>query len=338
MRISPPGDLARNLQTRADHALLSDRVTRLTEELTTGLRADRGRAVGGDFTAIGGIERSLSTLDAYRLGRTEAAQATGAIQTALGTAQDAARAVSAKLLSALQSPQSASVGAIATEARARFDAALTALNLRSGDRYLLAGVATDRRPLADAQTMLDALAAATAGQVTVSGMTAAIDAWFDAPAGGGGFLDSGYGGSATPLAPLQLGPDDRIGVTLTAADPAIRDVLKGLATAAMVAGGALPGDPQGRAGLLRAAGERLLSADAAMTGLRADLGAAEARIAEAGTAAEAEKTSLAAARDALIGADPYDTASALEDAQARIETLYTLTVRLSRLSLADLLR
>ncbi len=43
------------------------------------------------------------------------------------------------------------------------------------------------------------------------------------------------------------------------------------------------------------------------------------------------------ARTELIGADPYDTATEMEAVQGQLETLYTVTARLSRLSLADFL-
>ena len=43
------------------------------------------------------------------------------------------------------------------------------------------------------------------------------------------------------------------------------------------------------------------------------------------------------ARGGMVGVDGYDTATALQETQARLETLYTLTARLSRLKLADYL-
>jgi flagellar hook-associated protein 3 FlgL len=124
---------------------------------------------------------------------------------------------------------------------------------------------------------------------------------------------------------------------LTAADPAIRDLLEGLALAALVAEGILAGDQVSRAALLKTSGEALLASGNDLATLRAEVGTAEAHI--AGTAARnsAEASALEIARGGLIAADPYDTASALEAVQTQIETLYTLTARLSRLSLTDYL-
>jgi flagellar hook-associated protein 3 FlgL len=338
MRISTMGDLAQTQQSRRQYADLSRQQTRLTEEVATGLRADRGRAVGGDFTALAGIERSLAVLASHDLAAREAELATGAVQAALGSLQDAAQVFSGKIAGGLQTPGATAIRTLAAEARERLDAGLSALNVQSGDRYLLSGTATDQRPLIDGAALLAALGTATAGLPAVSDVTAAVDAWFDAPAGGGGFLDIAYGGAATPLAPFSIGPEDRAAMTLTAADPALREMLKGLATAALVDTGTFAGNPQAQAQLLRAGGDRLLSADAGLIDLRAALGTVEARIGEAQSANGASRTALSLERNALVSADPYDAATELEAVQTRIETLYTLTVRLSRLTLADLLR
>jgi flagellar hook-associated protein 3 FlgL len=338
MRNVSLGDLGRMMQSRRSYAGLSAEVQRLTQEVTTGAKADRGRAVRGDFTALAAIDRARLTADATRLALSEAATLTGSLQTMLETAQTAAAGIAVGLMSATTTTGAGQVDALTTDARAKFFTAVSALNMQVGDRYVLSGTATDARPISGGQDILDALTAAIAGQVTVSGVTGAVAAWFDAPPGGGGYLDTVYGGSLTPLAPLQTGAGDSVSMTLTAADPAIVDLLEGLATAALVAEGALAGDVNGRALLTRAAGQMILSADGPMTGIRAALGTVEATVADAQMRRSAEVTALDLARATLIEADPYAAATALEEAQARIETLYTLTARLSRLSLAEVLR
>ena len=52
----------------------------------------------------------------------------------------------------------------------------------------------------------------------------------------------------------------------------------------------------------------------------------------------AETTSLQIARNGITAVDPYETASRLEATRQQLETLYTLTARISRLSLVDFLR
>ena len=159
-----------------------------------------------------------------------------------------------------------------------------------------------------------------------------------APAGGGGFLDVAYGGSDVPLAPFRVGPETEAQATVTAADAPVRDTLKGLAMAAMLGEGAFGGDVVARAEVATAAGAAILGADSALIGLRADIGTVEAQIDQARTRNGAERAALDLARLDVVAVDPYDTATALEALTAQMESLYTLTARISRLSFADYMR
>ncbi|MCW3782049.1 flagellin [Defluviimonas salinarum] len=332
------GDMARAFQMRRQNTELQRTLTRLSEELTSGVKSDLATAVSGDYTALAGIDRSLETLSAYRTATSEAALFTETLQTALGTAQDLSTDLAPGLLTAATNGAPTLVDTAAGDARQKFHAAVSALNTQIADRFLLSGAATDRKPISGSQEILDALMAATAGEVTASGVTAAAQAWFDAPAGGGGYLDTVYGGSAAGLAPFRVGPGDTVTLDITAADPDLRDLVRGLALGALVAEGALAGDPVGRAALVKTAGETLLAANDRVAGLRTRIGTVEAHIAHATTRNDAEASALNIARTAIVAADPYETASALEAIQTQIETLYTLTARLSRLTLADYLR
>lgn len=331
------GDMAQAFQMRRHNAALQTHLVRLTEEMTTGIRADLSEAVSGDFRALAGLDRSLATLAAYKTATDEAALLTQTVQFALETVQDLATDLGPGLLSAATSGSPTLVATTAGDARQKFASVVSALNTQVADRYLLSGTATDRTPLADADAILSALDAATAGQVTAAGVASAVAAWFDAPPGGGGFLDVAYGGATVPLAPFGIGAGESATMDLTAADPALRDVLEGFALGALVAQGTLQGDDAGRSFLLKRSGEALLASGNDLAAVRARVGSVEARIAGAGARNAAEASALQIARNGLVAADPYDTASALQAVQTQIETLYTLTARLSRLSLTDYL-
>jgi flagellar hook-associated protein 3 FlgL len=72
--------------------------------------------------------------------------------------------------------------------------------------------------------------------------------------------------------------------------------------------------------------------------LRADLGLLENAVAQADTQNTAARAALEMARNDMLGADPYATATALQDTQTRMEMLYLMTARLARLNLAEYLR
>ena len=331
------GDMARLFQLRQHSVDLQRTATRLTQEATSGQVADVAGRVGGDFTALAGLDRDLSALSAHQMAASEAELFAGSLQSALGTVQDMASDLAPTLLSFATTSAPTLVNAAASDAREKLFATVGLLNTQVADRHLLSGTATDRSPLAGGQQILDALTAAVAGQTTVTGADAAIQAWFDAPPGAGGFIDTIYQGAPDPLAPWAVGQGEAVAIDLRATDPALRTALRGLATAALVDQGILAGDLTARAELTRRAGEILTGADGGLAALRADLGAAEARIETAQTRNGAERAAVEIARTRMLAADPYETATALEAVSTQIETLYTLTARLSRLNLSEYL-
>ena len=127
-------------------------------------------------------------------------------------------------------------------------------------------------------------------------------------------------------------------LSTTAGDPALRDTLKGLAVVALMGQGLLSASTTDQHALLLAAGSRLLNTNDDLTGLRAGIGFAEERIETARVRGEAEATGLEAALGVLINADPYETALCLQEAETRVATIYTITARISSLSLVAVLR
>jgi len=337
MNFTSIGDLAMGLQMRQQNHQLKDHLTRLSTEVISGVKQDVGAAVSGDFVALSGIERGLRTLEAYKLSTDEAALFTGTLQTALTEVAGAGAGLGASLLSAAPSASAVQVDTLAQTARQQFGAMVSALNLRVADRYALSGSATDTPPLAPAETILSALQGAVAGAVSVDDIADAVTGWFDAPAGGGGFLDVAYRGSADSLAPFLLGEGEVTDPAPTAADPRLRAAMAGVALAALLDTGLRAGDTAGRGLIAERAGTLILNAEPGLTAMRAGIGVSEARIEEAATRNTAEASALKIARNTLIGADPYESAADLEAVQSQLETLYTLTARVAQLSLADFL-
>ncbi len=330
------GDLARVFQSRQLSVGLKSDLTRLSRELTTGVRADISTALSGDFGPMADIERLLTTLKSRQTAVAEAGFVTDAMQTSLEGVQENGRALNAALLTVQSTDNAATRQVVAGNARERFAMLTSALNTHVGGRTLFGGGATDRPALASATDMLAALQVATAAETTAAGVEAAVDAWFDTP--GGGFETIGYLGSDTPMAVFQLGEGDRVQPDFRADDPALREVMKGFAMAALVGEGVLAGDAAEQSALLKTAGERLINADQDLTALRAEIGLSQQRIEDANTRVSAEKTSLELARNKLIAVDPYEAASELEATYTQLETFYTITARLARLNFMDYMR
>lgn len=331
------GDMAQSYMLRKHNVQLKQTMNTLTEEVVTGIRGDIGSAVKGDFTSLAAVERSIGILASYKQANTEASVFLGSMQTALEVVQDMATSVGSALIAAGVGDNTAAVNATTADAAQRFSSVIAALNTNVSGRYVFSGAATDTKPLAAADVMLDALETAISGLSTSEDIVAAVETWFDAPAGSGGFTDIGYMGGDQSLSPMRIADGDSVSVTLTASDQSIRDTLKGFALAALVGEGRVPSSVTTRAQLTEAAGSMIMTVDASLTSERTKIGTAEGLIEEAQTRNSAETSSLALARAAMIEADPYDTATALEAVKTQIETLYTLTSRLSALTLTDYL-
>ncbi|MGI1662072.1 flagellin [Palleronia sp. KMU-117] len=329
------GDLAQALQQRQDNLRLRSDLARLSAELSTGRTADPTAAVSGDFGALGSIEASMARLSAYSLAGREAAMTAEGTQAALEVVQTNMTELAGPLLLTLGGEAPSLVDATAADARVRFSAVVAALNARVADRSLFAGAATDRLALADAEAMLDALMPAVAAETTAAGVEAVVRAWFDP---GGDFDSAGYLGSAQPAAAVPLADGNAVDQPVTAADPVLRRTLAAFAMAAVLDRGALAGRPADRADLATRAGEALLNAETGLVELRARTGTREEQIDQAMARAQSGLAALELARTEMLAADPFETATRLKAAEAQLEALYTLTARLSRLSLTEYLR
>jgi flagellar hook-associated protein 3 FlgL len=334
MALTAIGDLARSMVLARSTAELKRSVDTQTRMLVTGERDDPLRASRGDAGPLAALTAALARTEGWRSAADETAHRLEAMQSTLGAVERAVSDAAATLVSAGGSGQGAQVAIAGRAARDTFAGVVGLLNTSAGGRTLFSGTATDRPALADAATLLGAAAAAAAGAATPAGAAAAVRAWFYDPAGFGatGYL-GGPAGTAVPV-----GDGETVAIGLTAADPALRGMLAGLAVAALLADGLFAGDTAARAEAARLGGVALLAnaPDRALNAATLALG--EERTARAQTRHAAEATALSTLRAGLVGADPYAAATGLEAAQTQLETLFAVTARLSRLNLADFLR
>lgn len=328
------GDLAQSFMLRRHNAELKTNIAHLTKEMTTGLVRDPGKHLSGDVAALTGIDSALARLGAYSRAASDAAFFTGAMQAALGAVQDLTSDLVPSLLAVTTTGNSGSMNTVSREASQALNTAVSLYNTRFGDRALFAGNETATTPLLPGDQILQQMQVLTAGALTVQDVEVALDTWFADPAG---FEATVYQGGAA-LADLPVAPGRNIRLDITAADPAIRETIKGLGMGALLQQGLFSGDPAAQASLLRRAGEVLAAGQNSRALLAGRLGTAEGQIEDARTRNTAEVSALQIARVSLLSVDPYDAAARLQEAQGQLEMLYTLTARLSRLSLVDFLR
>jgi flagellar hook-associated protein 3 FlgL len=327
------GDLAQSNLLRRHTTEAKTAIAQLSQELTTGQSADTARHVSGDMGPLLAIDTSLARLDGYGAITRELGLFAGAMQTGLEVVANLALQTGNGLIAASGTAATTHVSTAAAAAHSALKSVVSTLNTRFGDRTLFAGMDTTGQAMASADTWLASLESALGSPTDVAGVEAAVDAWFANPAG---YAAVAYLGDAS-LSAVPVAPGETAVLDITADDPAIRDTLKGLAMAAMLDRGAFPGQETLRKNVAQRAGELLLASETDRAQLAARLGATEAQIEIATTRNEAESSTLKIARAGVLEVDPYETATRLQDAETQLQLIYTITARISRLSLADYL-
>ena len=148
------GDLSRFFAMRRANSGLRNDIQRLSEEVTTGLKADIPKHLKGDLIEIAQIERGLSEASAYRRVASEAASTATGMQAALGTMQDIADSLSGDMLADTSLAVQSSLQSLATTVASQLDTAISALNSNVGGRFIFSGTKVNTPPLVSSDELL----------------------------------------------------------------------------------------------------------------------------------------------------------------------------------------
>jgi flagellar hook-associated protein 3 FlgL len=242
-------------------------------------------------------------------------------------AKDAA-GLSAAILGAVARGDETAIKIGGASAEQRLRAAFGALNARVADVSLFAGDAVDRPALASADALLADIGALYAASASAVDFDAALDSYFNDPAGG--FAQSIYLGGAGDALHADLGEGESVATSARADEPAIKGILRAFAAVAVAA--SAPAGAMRDEALEGASGEMRAGADG-VAAIAARIGIAEERIELRGRRLDAEETALTEAYNGLTARDPYEAASHLQQIEAALEASYTIAARLSQLTL-----
>ncbi len=336
MGLTTIGDMAQHMMLRRQTTSVKSDLDRLANELGSGMKSDVARYVQGDFSMLAGVERQLTVLDGYSTAAVDARIFTETAQAVLGQVHTLSGDLGADLLSATQSGLAATVDSVANSAANDFDAIVNALNGRASNRTLFGGTSTGGAALISPNDMMTQLSAAVAGALTISDIVAAVDDYFMTP--GGGFETNAYLGNQNDLAPFRLGDTETAHFNIRADDTEMREVMRDTALGALVNDAGLNLDAIEKKQLMQIAGERLLTGQDSLIRVQADLGFNQERIETAETNISAQRSSLQMTQNEFLTVDSADVAGKLQAVQVQLEMVYTITARLSQLSLANYLR
>ncbi|HRO13994.1 MAG TPA: flagellin [Paracoccus sp. (in: a-proteobacteria)] len=332
------GDLSRSAQLRQSSSFLKSRLDVLSSEAASGLKSDVAAALDGQMDRIAHVQARLTALAAFQQNAASAAVELSSMQDAMAAMQAIAQDSGPALLAAAGQGSPTDMDVRAAQAAGDLRSAVRLLNVEVGGRFLMAGAAIQTRPVADADRIMSDVRVAVAGLSTTADIVAAVDGWFDTAPGGGGFADIHYQGTVAGRGSVPVAPGTLLATGRTALDPAFGGLLKGLVLAALAADPPAGGGAADKAQLLTAAGQRIAAAGDRLISAQAEVGRTQEAAEKASVRNAAEITTLSLARSDMLAADPYETATALTQTEASLQTLYALTARLSRLTLTDYLR
>lgn len=338
MAISSIGDQARAFAFRAATGRLKTSLHVLSQELSTGQVADLGQRLSGNSKTLHSIEARLKMTEQYQRNAAEAAAITGAMQEVFEGTLSLASDLSISLLAEPTAPTSDLLAVRAEEVALAFATVVSRLNGAVAGQHLFSGLHTDQSPLISADAMLDQLEVATAGLSTAVDIAQVVSDWFDAAPGGGGFLDVAYRGTIGDSRQIKVASDSVIGFSTDAASPALRQLMKGLATTALVDRGVLSGQHSERRVLMTTGAHLLIDNDTRLISEMSRIGLSQQMIGQAQARNATSLSILQTGRNEIRQADAYETSAALKEVEGQLSTIYAVAARLSDLKLVEYLR
>lgn len=329
------GDMSQAFLNSRNINSVKARLNTLNSELNTGRISDIALSLRGQTSVIDGLDRDIKLLQEFETSNSMLASSLERLQLTFGSIDDMRNSMVEQFLPLTADSLDTEFELAAKRARSDMATIVSKINQRDAGQAMLSGVSVDVVPLAAAEDMLGDIVTLVGPATDAATIISTVTNWFETP--GAGFDTLGYVGDTGGPLRKRISQNETLSLQARADDPAVRSVLKGVALAAI--SDALPSaiDNDVRAELMRASAEELLSASADLVALRAGIGENEERISLAQTTQAAQNSAFSIARNDMTLADPYETATRLQDVQRQLELQFTSTARLSQLSLVNYL-
>lgn len=323
----------RQIRTTTD---IKARLERVSQEAVTGLRANLTEATNGDVGSAHLLRKALNDIEQSRRINTITESRIDLSAGALRAAREGLNGLDATALIQLSQGNEDSLRVIAESAEANLSGAISSFNARHGSRSLLSGDTTNVPPFNGIDTLLSDVSAILSSSTDATVINAALDTYFNDPAGG--FETNIYQGSDNPAPPLRLSDGQLLDIDIRGNNQAIKDTLRGLAVLATALDSGL--DPQGSDfhEVYSAGASRLSTGIAGLIDEEANLGIHAETITRLNNKNDFESLTLTATFQKLVGRDQFEAATELQQLQIQLESAFVITGRLANLSLTNFLR
>ncbi|WEJ10671.1 flagellar hook-associated family protein [Sinorhizobium prairiense] len=320
---------------------------KLQTEVTTGRHADVGLALGSSAARSVSLQRELARLDTLVDTNSVVTQRLAASQSALATMAEAAQQVRNTLVTFKGNDAADQLAIQKTEIQSAMSAFSSAANLSFNGEFLFAGINTDVRPFEDygaaAKSTFDTALAtymSANGIASMSDFTKAEMEDFITNT-----LEPLYASDAQWATDWSKASSQnmtsRISTTevVQSSTNATTEGFRKFALASVIALELM--DENVSSEVRASMGETALGyveqANTQVTAERSTLGISEARVKKANTSLQAQIKLINTHITDLEGVDTYEASTRMNTLLTQVETSYTLTARIQRLSLIDFL-
>ncbi|SHI66291.1 flagellar hook-associated protein 3 FlgL [Palleronia salina] len=345
------------LRQRQIAAELTSEIEATSREVTTGLRSDPWDSLGARSSDALAIRAQLERNDNFLVQNRVLDGRLEQIESSLGSIREAGQEVMDIAAFSVNRPE-ATARSLSTIAKAAIATITNVSAIRHNGSYALSGTATNQVPLnpwddvsptsgvtprsvleditggaigdaADAQAKIDALKAAFDGTSATAAHNFQNTFYNGTP-------QQDAAGNANPKLSYRLSETETLSQPLQADDPAMRNLMRGLAMVSAVDVTEIT-DPDAYAAWMKEATSALSDGLAGVAQLQVETGLRRDRVVDVADAQETRSSFLQRERQNIEGVDQYDAASRLTLLQSQLEANYAVTARLSRLSFLNFL-
>lgn len=334
---------------RRSLSLLQTSLARSQKEFLTGRHADLASALGSRNSRSFTLVETRSSLEVTIASNNITASRLDAIQTTLGALLEGAQEMRKTVISA--QPSEGDVTSQVSEARQALADLITKLNSSDANGFLFSGVNSDQTPISDyfsdppsaAKTALDIAFNATFGfpqsSASVSGITSsqmqtfldgAFDSLFSTPN-----WKANWSTTSDEVQCSQISLSRTIDTSVSANEPALQQLAKAYTMLGDLGAELLDGPTY--AVVLKSATDTLNSGIESLMKIQARVGAMQNSVKAASDTMKLQQDTIAQQLFDLEGVDTAEAGARAQTLLTQIEAAYTLTARISQLSLTKYL-
>ena len=317
-------------------AALKARLEQTSREAVTGRREDIGRALGGDIGSVHLLQKSLDDIEQNSRIYALSEARLNLMSASLSSIRGVIGQIDTIALGAISTPDDFGITTIAAQAEANIRSVFSLLSTAHGNRKLFAGDATDQIPLAKADVLLADITTIMQNGASPQAIETALDSYFNDT--NGGFATNIYKGGDNDAPPTFLADGSKIEFGVKANDPALKEVIRGLAMLATAQSSSFAINSNQFRDIFVGAAGIINKGKGGIIKLEGGLGIYSGLLEKSSQQQTTERLALSENLNKLVGRDQYEAAAELKQLESQLKASYLITSRLADLHLTNFIR